>query len=57
MFLAAGTLCATYNNLDSVKALFEANKGEVAGLILEPVVGNSGFIMPTREFLEVRLGI
>ncbi|GMH33787.1 hypothetical protein BSKO_01621 [Bryopsis sp. KO-2023] len=48
----AGTLCATYNDLESVKALFEANKGEIAGLILEPVVGNSGFIKPTQEFLE-----
>ena len=49
---SAGTLCATYNNIESVKALFEANKGEIAGVILEPVVGNSGFIPPTKEFLE-----
>jgi glutamate-1-semialdehyde 2,1-aminomutase len=49
---AAATLTATYNDLASVKALFEANKGEVAGVILEPVVGNSGFIVPTQEFLE-----
>lgn len=48
----AGTLCATYNDLDSVRALFEANKGEIAGVILEPVVGNSGFIPPTQAFLE-----
>eukprot|EP00892_Ulva_mutabilis_P007151 jgi/Ulvmu1/4808/UM020_0093.1 len=48
----AGTLCATYNDLDSVKSIFEANKGEIAGLILEPVVGNSGYIEPTKEFLE-----
>lgn len=48
----AGTLCATYNDLDSVRAIFEANKGEVAGVMLEPVVGNSGYIEPTREFLE-----
>ncbi len=51
---AAATLNATYNDLASVKALFEANKGEVAGVILEPVVGNSGFIVPTKEFLQVR---
>jgi glutamate-1-semialdehyde 2,1-aminomutase len=48
----AATLTATYNDLDSVKAVFEANKGEIAGVILEPVVGNSGFIPPTQEFLE-----
>jgi len=49
---AAATLTATYNDLDSVKKIFEANKGEIAGVILEPVVGNSGFIQPTQEFLE-----
>eukprot|EP00816_Leptocylindrus_hargravesii_P001070 CAMPEP_0196811528 /NCGR_PEP_ID=MMETSP1362-20130617/18392_1 /TAXON_ID=163516 /ORGANISM="Leptocylindrus danicus, Strain CCMP1856" /LENGTH=460 /DNA_ID=CAMNT_0042186847 /DNA_START=42 /DNA_END=1424 /DNA_ORIENTATION=+ len=48
----AATLCAEYNNLDSVKAILEANKDEIAGIILEPVVGNSGFIRPTKEFLE-----
>lgn len=50
---AAATLTATYNDLESVKALFEANKGEIAGVILEPVVGNSGFIVPSKEFLQV----
>mmetsp|Transcript_11148 Transcript_11148/g.19502 ORF Transcript_11148/g.19502 Transcript_11148/m.19502 type:complete len:466 (-) Transcript_11148:439-1836(-) len=49
---AAATLTATYNSLDQVRALFAANKGEIAGLILEPVVGNGGFIQPTQEFLE-----
>ena len=32
--------------------LFETNKGEIAGIILEPVVGNSGFIAPKPEFLN-----
>lgn len=50
---AAATLTATYNDIESVKALFEANKGEIAGVILEPVVGNSGFIVPKKEFLQV----
>eukprot|EP00669_Euglena_mutabilis_P001663 TRINITY_DN1219_c0_g1_i6.p1 TRINITY_DN1219_c0_g1~~TRINITY_DN1219_c0_g1_i6.p1 ORF type:complete len:573 (-),score=91.57 TRINITY_DN1219_c0_g1_i6:277-1965(-) len=45
----AGTLCAQYNDLASVEALFQAN--EVAAVILEPVVGNAGFIAPTKEFL------
>ena len=44
------TLCATYNDLASVKALLDT--GDVAAVILEPVVGNSGFIPPTQEFLE-----
>ncbi|GBF96740.1 glutamate-1-semialdehyde 2,1-aminomutase [Raphidocelis subcapitata] len=49
---AAATLNATYNDLDSVRELFKANKGQIAGVILEPVVGNSGFIVPTKEFLQ-----
>ncbi len=50
---APSLYAARYNDLDSVKALFAANKGEIAGVILEPVVGNSGFIPPTKEFLQV----
>jgi len=46
------TLCAEYNNLESVKAILEGNKDDIAAVILEPVVGNSGFIRPTKEFLE-----
>jgi glutamate-1-semialdehyde 2,1-aminomutase len=46
------TLCAEYNNLDSVKTIFDENKDEIAAVILEPVVGNSGFIKPDKEFLE-----
>merc|ERR1719336_3372660 len=46
----AGTLCATYNDLNSVEALLKDH--EVAAVILEPVVGNSGFIAPTKEFLQ-----
>lgn len=45
------TLCAEYNSLESVKAILEANKDEIAAIILEPVVGNSGFIKPDKEFL------
>merc|ERR1719296_127216 len=46
------TLCAEYNNLDSVKKIFEEDKDGIAAVILEPVVGNSGFIKPDQEFLE-----
>jgi len=49
---SSDTLVATYNDIESVKALFEANKDEVAGVILEGVVGNSGFIVPDKAFLE-----
>lgn len=46
------TLTATYNDLEGVKALFEANPHDIAGVILEPVVGNAGFITPDAGFLE-----
>jgi glutamate-1-semialdehyde 2,1-aminomutase len=50
---AAGTLTAQYNDLASVEALVKANAAEgIAAIVLEPVVGNSGFIPPTKEFLQ-----
>ncbi|HEY9647260.1 MAG TPA: glutamate-1-semialdehyde 2,1-aminomutase, partial [Chroococcidiopsis sp.] len=49
---AASTLTAPYNDLEAVKALFAENPGEIAGVILEPIVGNAGFITPDAGFLE-----
>ncbi|MDX2271876.1 MAG: glutamate-1-semialdehyde 2,1-aminomutase [Cyanobacteriota bacterium] len=46
------TLTAPFNDLAAVAALFEENPGEIAGLILEPVVGNAGFIPPQPGFLQ-----
>ena len=48
----SNTLTAPYNDLEAVKALFAENPDQIAGLILEPVVGNSGFIPPDAGFLE-----
>ncbi len=48
----AATLTAPFNDLEAVKALFAENPGEIAGVILEPVVGNAGFIPPDAGFLE-----
>ena len=48
----SNTLTAPYNDLEAVKALFEENPNEIAGVILEPVVGNAGFIPPDAGFLE-----
>jgi glutamate-1-semialdehyde 2,1-aminomutase len=50
--VTANTLTAPYNCLESVKALFAENPGEICGVILEPVVGNAGFITPEAGFLE-----
>lgn len=47
-----GTLTSPYNDIATVESLFEANKQEIAAVILEPVVGNAGFIPPTPEFLS-----
>lgn len=47
----SNTLTAPFNNLEAVKALFDENPGEIAGVILEPVVGNAGFIPPDAGFL------
>lgn len=44
------TLCAKYNDLQSVEELLKQH--EVAAVVLEPVVGNAGFITPTPEFLR-----
>ena len=49
---AKDTLLAKYNDLESVKALFESNKNEIAAIIIEPVAGNMGCIPPQNGFLE-----
>ncbi|UOK42592.1 MULTISPECIES: glutamate-1-semialdehyde 2,1-aminomutase [Flavobacterium] len=49
---AKDTLLARYNDLNSVKELFEANKNEIAAIIIEPVAGNMGCIPPKGGFLE-----
>ena len=49
---AKDTLIAPYNDLDYVKKLFENNKNEIAGIIIEPVAGNMGCIIPKNGFVE-----
>ncbi|MCK9638628.1 MAG: glutamate-1-semialdehyde 2,1-aminomutase [Prolixibacteraceae bacterium] len=49
---AQDTLMAEYNNLASVEALFKARGNEIAAVILEPVAGNMGVVVPTKEFLQ-----
>ncbi|WGD35335.1 glutamate-1-semialdehyde 2,1-aminomutase [Olleya sp. YS] len=49
---AKDTLLAKYNDLDNVEALIQANKGEIACIIIEPVAGNMGCIPPKQGFLE-----
>ncbi|APX99544.1 glutamate-1-semialdehyde 2,1-aminomutase [Lacinutrix venerupis] len=49
---AKDTLLANYNDLKNVEALIQANKNEIACIILEPVAGNMGCIPPVAGFLE-----
>ena len=49
---AKDTLLAKYNDVDNVRALIEANKGEIACVILEPVAGNMGCIPPRAGYLR-----
>ena len=49
---AKDTLLAKYNDFESVKILVEANKNEIAAIIIEPVAGNMGCIPPNKGFLE-----
>lgn len=50
--VANDTLTAPYNDLEAVQKLVDANKGHIAALILEPVVGNMGCVLPADGFLE-----
>ena len=49
---AADTLVATYNDLNSVKMLFDGNPGEIACVIVEPVAANMGVVPPEEGFLS-----
>ena len=48
----ADTLVATYNDLESVRRLFNANRDRVAAVIVEPIAGNMGVVPPTDGFLH-----
>ena len=50
--VANDTLTAAFNNLDAVKELVSKNKNEIAAIIVEPVAGNMGCILPAEGFLE-----
>ena len=46
------TLTAVYNDLDSVRQIMEANEGQVAAVIVEPVGANMGVVLPEEGFLQ-----
>jgi len=50
--VAQDTLTAPYNDLQAVKKLIEANPKQIAAIIIEPVAGNMGCVLPKEGFLE-----
>jgi glutamate-1-semialdehyde 2,1-aminomutase len=54
---AASTLTAPYNDLAAVEALFAANSGEIAAVIIEPIAANMGFVMPTDGYLHALINL
>jgi glutamate-1-semialdehyde 2,1-aminomutase len=46
------TVVVPFNDSEAVQAAFDANRGQVAGIILEPVPGNAGLYLPRPGFLE-----
>lgn len=49
---AKHTLTATFNDASSVRRLFERNRGRIAAVIVEPVPGNMGVVLPAPGFLD-----
>ena len=49
---AQDTLTATYNDFEQVVDLFRHNQGEIAAIIIEPVAGNMGCVLPENNFLQ-----
>lgn len=54
---AHDTLTAPYNDLEAVETLFAANPGQIAAVIVEPVAGNMGLVLPRPGFLEGLRGL
>lgn len=47
------TIVVPFNDEAALRAVFEANRGQVAGLIVEPVPGNAGLYLPKPGYLEL----
>jgi glutamate-1-semialdehyde 2,1-aminomutase len=50
--IAGLTIVAPYNDLPAVEAVFAANLGEIAAVIVEPIAGNMNLVMPSAGFLQ-----
>lgn len=50
--IVADIITAPYNDIDYVREIFTANPDSIAALIIEPVAGNMGLVMPRNDFLR-----
>ena len=50
--VANDTLTVSYNDVEALKTILKANQEQVAAIILEPVVGNMGCVLPLSGYLE-----
>lgn len=55
--VAKHTFTLSYNDIEGLHALFAARGGEIAGAILEPVVGNMGVVPPERAWLDALVAL
>ena len=49
---ASDTLLANYNDINQVKELFEKYPEEIAAIIIEPIAGNMGCVLPEKNFIN-----
>jgi glutamate-1-semialdehyde 2,1-aminomutase len=49
---AKDTLIAPYNNLEAIRQLIDTHRNQIAAIILEPVPGNMGLVLPVQGYLE-----
>lgn len=50
--VTAATLSVHYNDLDTARQALEANRNRVAGILIEPIAGNMGVVVPTAGYLQ-----
>jgi len=50
--IASGTITGRYNDIDNLREIFKLNKGQIAGVIIEPIAGNMGVVPGNMEFLK-----
>lgn len=50
--IAQNTLTAEFNDIDSIESLFAKHSDEIAAVIIEPIAGNMGMILPDESFLK-----